>query len=127
MVNFLKIKNQGVLSVINYDGRTFVSTENTTNGEVSSKTFFEYKQEGNILSATYSGGDIVKGTLIGIVRENGSLTFKYNHVNIQNDIRGGQCDSTPEILSDGRIRLHESWKWLDRDQSEGESIVEEVI
>jgi hypothetical protein len=113
--------------VINYDGRTFVSIENTTNGEVSSKTVFDYKQEGNILSATYSGGEIVKGTLIGIVKEDGCITFRYNHVNVHHDIRGGQCTSVPEILSDGRIRLHESWRWLDRDQSEGESIVEEVI
>ncbi|MBP1916342.1 n-acetylglutamate synthase [Lederbergia galactosidilytica] len=113
--------------MINYDGRKFVSLENTANGEVSSKTLFKYKQEGNILTATYSGGEIVKGTLLGIVKENGCLQFRYNHVNIKNEIRGGQCYSTPEILSDGRIRLLESWKWSDSDKSEGESIVEEVI
>ena len=88
--------------MINYDGRSFVSIENTANGEVSSKTIFEYKQEGHIISATYSGGEIVKGTLIGIVREDGSLQFRYNHVNTQNEIRGGQCVSTPKILPDGR-------------------------
>ena len=113
--------------MINYDGRTFVSIDNTANGEVSSKTIFEYKQEGNILFATYSGGEIVKGSMIGIVHEDGCLQFNYNHVNIKNEIRGGQCFSTPEILSDGRIRLQEKWKWSDREQSEGESIVEEVI
>lgn len=113
--------------MINYDRRRFVSIENTANGEVSSKTFFDYKQEGNILSATYRGGEIIKGTLIGIVKENSCLKFRYNHVNIKNEIRGGQCHSTPEILPDGRIRLHESWKWIDSEQSEGESIVEEVI
>ncbi|MDP4105261.1 MAG: n-acetylglutamate synthase [Bacillota bacterium] len=112
--------------MINYNGRKFVSVENTANGDVSSKTFFEYKQEGNILSATYSGGEIVKGTLIGILKENGSLQFRYNHVNVRNEIRGGQCFSTPETLPDGRIRLHEKWKWTDTDQSEGESIIEEV-
>jgi hypothetical protein len=111
--------------MINYDGRTFVSVENTTNGEVSSKTMFEYKQEGKILSATYSGGDIMKGTLIGIVNEDGSLMFRYNHINVNHEIRGGQCTSIPEMLDDGRIRLHEKWRWMDRDESEGESIVEE--
>lgn len=112
--------------MINYDGRTFVSINNTANGEVSSKTTFEYKQEGNILSATYSGGEILKGTMIGIVQEDGCLQFNYNHVNDKQEIRGGQCLSTPEVLSDGRIRLQERWKWSDREQSEGESIVEEV-
>lgn len=112
--------------MINYDGRTFVSINNTVNGEVSSETTFEYKQEGNILSATYSGGEILKGTMIGIVQEDGCLQFNYNHVNDKQEIRGGHCLSTPEVLSDGRIRLQERWKWSDREQSEGESIVEEV-
>ncbi|XXM73086.1 n-acetylglutamate synthase [Lysinibacillus sphaericus] len=112
--------------MIQYDGRTFVSVENTSNGEVSGQTIFSYRQEGNILTADYSGGEIVKGSLIGLVKANGCLTFRYNHVNIHNEIRGGQCESTPELLSDGRIRLHEVWKWQDGDQSEGESVVEEV-
>jgi hypothetical protein len=113
--------------MINYYDRTFVSIENTANGEVSSKTTFRYKQEGNIISATYSGGEIVKGLLIGIANEDGCLEFRYNHVNTKNEIRGGECVSTPEILADGRIRLYEKWKWLDAEETEGNSIIEEVI
>lgn len=112
--------------MINYNDKTFVSIANTENGEVSSKTIFDYKQEGIILSATYGGGDIVKGTLIGVVQNDGCLSFRYNHVNTRNEIRGGQCYSTPEILPDGRIRLHEKWKWLDRELTEGKSTIEEV-
>jgi hypothetical protein len=113
--------------MMNYNGRNFVSVENTENGEVSSKTFFEYKQEGHIISATYSGGEIVQGTLIGIVKENGCLEFRYNHVNSRDEIRGGKCISTPEILPDGRIRMYEKWKWLDAEATEGSSIIEEVV
>lgn len=72
-----------------YDRRKFVSIDNTANGGVSSNTFFEYKQEGNILSATYSGGEIVKGTMIGIVMKNGCLESNYNHVN-KNRSYGGR-------------------------------------
>ncbi|MGG3466132.1 n-acetylglutamate synthase [Neobacillus pocheonensis] len=113
--------------MINYNGRTFVSIENTANGEVSSKTSFRYKQEGNIISATYSGGEIVKGFLIGIVNGDGCLEFRYNHVNTKNEIRGGECVSTPEILADGRIRLNEKWKWLDTEEAEGSSMIEEIV
>ncbi|MBY0149514.1 n-acetylglutamate synthase [Neobacillus niacini] len=112
--------------MIDFNGRSFVSIENTNNGEVSSKTIFEYKQEGFIISATYSGGEIVKGTLIGVIRDNGCLEFRYNHVNSKNEIRGGQCISTPEVLPDGRIRLYENWKWLDAETTEGNSIIEEI-
>lgn len=112
--------------MINYNGRKFVSIENSKNGEVSSQTVFEYKQEGKIISAAYSGGEIIHGTLIGLVREDGCLEFRYNHVNSKDEIRGGKCVSTPKILPDGRIRLYESWQWIDTDAAEGSSIIEEV-
>jgi hypothetical protein len=120
------LENKGGEIMINYNGRNFVSIENTENGEVSSQTFFQYKQEGHIISATYSGGEIIQGTLIGLVKEDGCLEFRYSHVNSKDEIRGGTCISTPLILQDGRIRLYENWKWLDADATEGSSIIEEV-
>ncbi|WP_018922614.1 hypothetical protein [Salsuginibacillus kocurii] len=112
--------------MINYDGRTFVSKTNTANGEVSGDTTFNYEQQGQILTATYGGGEIVTGRLIGLVNEDGSLHFRYNHVNHANELRGGECYSQPEVLENGKIRLHEQWKWMDDEQTEGESVVEEV-
>jgi hypothetical protein len=113
--------------MINYNGRIFVSVENTVNGEVSSQTIFQYKQINHIIQATYRGGDIVQGVLIGTVKEDGCLQFRYNHVNLRNEIRGGECISTPEILPDGRIRLYERWQWLDAENTEGSSIIEEIV
>ena len=113
--------------MINYNGRIFVSVENTVNGEVSSQTIFQYKQINHIIQATYRGGDIVQGGVIGTVKEDGCLQFRYNHVNLRNEIRGGECISTPEILPDGRIRLYERWKWLDAENTEGSSIIEEIV
>lgn len=121
------LKKERLEMSINYNGRKFVSIENTDNGEVSSQTIFQYKQEGSIISATYSGGEIIQGTLIGLVMENGSLEFRYNHVNSKDELRGGKCISTPSILPDGRIRLYEKWKWHDAESTEGSSIIEEMI
>src|SRR4051812_12381899 len=92
-----------------------------------SQTLFKYKQKGHIISAIYSGGEIIQGTLIGKVQEDGSLEFRYNHVNNKDEIRGGKCVSTPKILPDGRIRLYENWRWLDAENTEGSSIIEEVV
>ena len=114
------------MNVINYNGRTFVSTSNTENGEVSSQTYFQYSQENNILTATYSGGEIVEGRLIGVVSKDGELHFRYSHVNTSNELRGGECHSTPEILHNNKIRLHESWRWHDQEQTKGSSVIEEV-
>jgi hypothetical protein len=38
----------------------------------------------------------------------------------------GVCHSKPEILKNGKIRLHETWQWTSGDQSKGKSILEEV-
>lgn len=111
--------------MINYNNRKFSSVENTDNGEVSSNTYFYYKQEGNILYADYEGGSVVKGKLIGIVHNDDSLEFRYNHVNTNDEIRGGKCKSTPKIVG-GKIELHEKWQWLDSEQTEGASLIREI-
>jgi hypothetical protein len=88
-------------------------------------TEFRYRQDGNLLSATYSGGAIRMGQILGVVNQDGSLRFHYQHLTEQDELRSGVCVSTPERLPDGRIRLHESWEWLSGDKSTGSSIVEE--
>ena len=109
-----------------YHNRTFRSASNTPNGEVSSSTLFQYKQGGNIVTATYGGGSIVRGNLIALVDEENVLDMRYHHVNDQGQLMTGECRATPEILVDGRIKLHEKWTWTSGDRSSGESTVEEV-
>lgn len=109
-----------------YNQKKFVSVSNTKNGTVSDATTFTYYQEGDVIWADYSGGDILKGHLIGTVDANGHLTFVYHHLNQKKEIQTGKCFSTPEILPDGRIRLVEKWQWTSGDQSKGESIIEEI-
>ncbi len=52
--------------------------------------------------------------------------MRYQHLNQKGELMTGKCFSTPETLSDGRIRLREKWQWTSGDFSEGESIVEET-
>ncbi len=112
--------------MIDYNNKRFRSIDNTENGEVSGKTIFHYWQEGQVVWATYKGGNITFGNLIAKVDRGGVLDMRYQHVNTVGDIKTGKCISTPEICNDGRIRLHESWQWTSGDRSKGNSIVEEV-
>lgn len=114
-----------VATDICYDGRFFVPKINTDNGEVDGRTLFEYHQKGTVLWADYSGGDVLKGHLIGCVATNGELDFYYHHINIQNQLKVGKCHSVPKILADGKLELAEKWQWLNGDNSEGESVVVE--
>ncbi|MGL4849403.1 MAG: n-acetylglutamate synthase [Clostridium sp.] len=114
------------MNIFNYDGMMFSPKSNTENGEVSNLTIFKYKQKGNVLSGEYASGDIVKGTLLGQVLENGELEFYYNHTNIKNEQRVGKCKSIPKILESGKIELYEKWQWLNGDMSEGESVIIQI-
>jgi len=111
---------------ISYNGRIFTSIENTSNGEVNGQTIFHYHQEGKIVWAEYSGGEIKRGYLIGKVLDGGKLDFVYQHINDKDMIRIGKCKSSPNILPNGRIQMKEIWQWLNGDNSCGESIIEEV-
>ncbi len=110
---------------MNYNRKKFRSISNSPNGEVSGDTLFHYQQTGNIVTAHYSGGGIAEGHLIALVDEQGCLDMRYHHVNKQGELQTGICRSLPEILSDGRIRLHETWQWTSGDDSSGSSVVEE--
>lgn len=112
--------------MMNYNGKVFKPVSNSENGETSNKTVFYYKQAGNILTAKYSGGEIIKGHLIGLVSPDGSIDMRYHQVNKKGELMTGMCKSTPEILSNGKIKLHEKWKWTSGDYSEGTSVLEEI-
>lgn len=112
--------------MIDYDGRRFRSVSNSPTGEVGAETVFTYHQKGDVVWATYEGGAIRFGTLIAKVDGNGVLDMRYHHVNAAGELMTGVCRSTPERLPDGRIRLHEQWRWTSGDGSTGESVIEEV-
>lgn len=112
--------------MFSYHNKQFRPISNTENGETSEATLFLYQQEGNILTSTYAGGKIVQGHLIGIVDELGHINMRYHQVNDRGELMTGICHSTPEILPNGKIRLHERWRWTSGDCSEGASLLEEI-
>ncbi|VUC20742.1 unnamed protein product [Clonostachys rosea] len=109
-----------------YDGKTFRSVTNTANGEVGAETFFHYHQQADIVWAEYSGGSIVRGSLIATVAPDNSLDMRYQHINKKGELMTGRCQSRPEKLADGRLRMHEKWEWTSGDKSTGESLIEEI-
>ena len=110
---------------ISYNGKIFIPQRNTENGEVDGETIFRYFQENDLFWAEYSGGDVLKGHMVGTVDENGELDFHYQHLNTDWQVRIGKCHSIPYIMENGKISLQEKWQWLNGDLSGGESVVVE--
>ena len=111
---------------MNYHNKKFRPISNTVNGETSAQTIFHYKQNEKILTCEYSGGKIIKGQLIGLVDDDGNIEMRYHQVNSNGQLMTGICKSKPEIMKNGKIRLHEIWQWTSGDQSNGHSIIEEI-
>ena len=111
--------------MIDYNGKRYRPVQNTANGETSAETIFHYRQEGQVLTCTYAGGRIVNGHLIALVDGDGTIDMRYHQVNEKGELMTGTCRSTPELLRDGRIRLHETWRWTSGDGSSGSSMLVE--
>ena len=113
-------------TAVDYDGRRFRSVENSETGEVGPETVFRYSQEGDVVRATYEGGAVRYGVLVATADGEGNLDARYAHVNLSGKLMTGECRTTPERLPDGRLRLHEEWRWTSGDNSFGRSVVEEI-
>lgn len=78
------------------------------------------------MTCDYAGGKIAKGHLIGIVDAEGVTQMRYHQVDTSGQLMTGKCTSTPELIENGKIRLHEVWQWTSGDLSKGTSVLEEV-
>lgn len=112
--------------MINYNNRKFRVLQSSSNGEVSSDMIFHYKQDGEILTCEYSDNNILKGILLGLVAEDGTINMSYHQIHRDKSFSSGVCVSRSEILANGKIKLYESWNWTTGDCSKGESILIEI-
>lgn len=111
---------------VNYDGRTFIAERNSSGGEVGEGTIFRYHQEGTLVWGTYAGGAVRRGMLIAVADLDGGLDMRYQHVNDRGELMTGVCSTVPERLGDGRLRLHETWRWTCGTGASGTSVLVEV-
>lgn len=106
--------------MINYDGRRFRKAgEDTTTTAV-------YRQEGDIVWAVISGGEVLRGAITGTRQPNGTLHMGYTMVLATGDVICGHTVNTPEVSADGRLRLREAWERYGPHAATGVSYLEEV-
>ena len=108
------------------NNKTFINCESTANGDVSHETIFHYKQNHLQIEATYSGGSIRVGHIVGVMITTNTFTMVYHHLNKMNELRIDQCHTTITITPNGKIKLIERWQWLNGDGSKGESLLLEI-
>lgn len=107
------------------DGRIFQAVGSAEGGEAGPATVFKYREVNGLIEADYGGGAVARGFLVG-TRSGDSVSFRYCQLNTAGETSTGRCDSTIEVLADGRLRLHETWVWESRPGA-GTSFVEEML
>ncbi len=113
------------MNEFDYNNRTFIGVENYDDGDHTQDTRFHYHQKGNVVWATYEGGGVAIGTLVAKRGDRGVLDMRWTYLNKDGKLSSGACTSTPEVLADGRLRVHESWR-EDESGVEGTSVIEEI-
>ena len=93
-------------------------------GEASAATVFEYHEEDGLVWARYKGGTVRLGFLVG-TREDDQLDFRYSQLSESGETSNGHCSTMISQLSDGRLRLAETWEWESKPGS-GTSAIEEL-
>ena len=66
------------------------------------------------------------GRLVGRQTAEGVLELAYSQLAGDGGLVTGKCRSVPEVLADGRIRLHEHWERFGEEADQGVSIIVET-
>jgi hypothetical protein len=106
--------------------RRFVLEVNEPGADCQPGMAFDYRQQGGRVWALYGGGEVSFGALVARVADDGRLDARYQHATTAGQIRTGRCETRPERLLDGRIRLHEQWQWLSGAEGSGRSTLIET-
>ena len=110
-------------SVPPLDGRVFAVAD-SGGGVATTDTLFRYSERDGVVTATYEGGTIRCGFLVG-TRDGDSLDFRYVQLHHDGSTASGHCATELELLPDGRVRLSETWEWESRPGG-GRSVAEEA-
>ena len=108
------------MSKFDFNNKTFSLLENSENGKVNSETQFKYKQEGDLVSADYSGGTIKFGKIIGHLNNN-KLNMLYQCITTENELKAGKAIAKISLTEHNKIKLKLDWEWLDDSDDKGTS------
>jgi hypothetical protein len=109
---------------IDYEGRRFQPVEARPADGGADTAVGHYHQDSDLVWAQFAGSGVRSGWLVGTCSPDGVIDAAYCMVTSDGDAIAGNCQSTPTLLADGRVRLTEHWRR--QDGSAGVSQLEEV-
>ncbi len=108
------------MSSFNFDNKTFVLLENSEKGRASATTVFQYQQNGNLVTADYSGGSIRYGKIIARL-EGAKLHMIYQCMTTEEELKAGRAIADISLTEASKIHLRLNWEWLGEVEGNGVS------
>ena len=109
---------------INLDGLRMNAVDTDDSGVSDADTLFEFHQEGANVWATYAGGSVARGYLVGIVR-GAELEFRYCQMEADGALDGGHSNCVLKRNRDGLVQIVEFFEWASRPGS-GTNVIQEL-
>ena len=103
------------------DGLTMNAVRTAPNGVVGPETIFEFRQEGDLVQASYAGGRVAAGHLIGRLRGD-RLEFRYCQTHADGGLDGGRSECELRRSEAGLVQIVERFAW---DGGTGTNVIQE--
>jgi len=97
---------------LSLDNRKFVPIENSESGAVDARTEFHFSQNGSRFQAQYTGGDILRGHILGHFTGPKSGELLYHCETKDGALKAGRADAKLEEDEKGNIIMLLNWEWV---------------
>ena len=87
---------------------------------MNNDTIFEYKQNGNLVTADYFGGTIKYGKIIADLQVD-KLNMLYQCLTTDNELKAGKAIAEISVSENEKIKLKLNWEWLTNGNDKGTS------
>ena len=97
--------------MINLNGKRFTLISNTAGNADAGKTIFMFVQNGRAIRATYEGGGVVLGAIIGHIAQDDHLIVLFQQVTNAGKLCGGEGEIEVTSGADGKLRFVDDWRF----------------
>ncbi|WP_100610811.1 hypothetical protein [Confluentibacter lentus] len=108
------------MTKFNFNNKRFALIQNSDSGQVNSETVFEYKQDGNLVTADYFGGTIRYGKIIAALKDD-ELNMLYQCLTTDNELKAGKATAKISVTDTGKMKMNLNWEWLTNGNEKGAS------
>jgi hypothetical protein len=112
--------------MIDLDGKRFTLISNSAGDAQPGQTVFTFQQNGPAIRATYEGGGVRLGAMVGRFADDGVLDVLFQQVTSAGKLCGGEGRLRLETAADGKLRFVDDWRFTTHAEGGGQAIWQEL-